>query len=388
MVQDRPRSGRGASLRTMVLATAVVLMIALVVQRRSRRASQTPSFPDSDYASVRAPPRGALLVGTNYTHHSFEGCEASGTGILATYHEPGVASTVHGQLASMRRAGISSLRLIVWHMTDTPGQRWGVVPSRGGRLAEPYRGNLVAYLREVRRFGFARLTISFSPQSTNDPRKEVWNSGSYKENWGFIRDVRSLAKRFGPADVRYDLMNEGAPSDHAPEARRRRMSHYLERLYAAYVDAFGARDVTISVIAPRGPGDGGDRLGNLIDLLDDVGTPLPRWFEIHLNHDPAGVAHGLRYADSLLTARGLGQPLTIGETSYDDPAVAAAIRAYLTPTARPLAELVQWYRRVGAACDVSPPFRADWYLCLGRGAEEGAHGFRIPAGDASSLRRR
>lgn len=304
------------------------------------------------------------LLGSNYTHRSFAGCTWNGYGILHTYSSEGVADDVHEQLRQMRSSGVESLRLIVWHMRDVARQRWGVVPSRGGRMTQPFRGNLVAYLAEVRRLGFRRLTISFSPQWTNSPLRDNYDPGSFEENWAFIQDVRALVLEHGPADVRFDLLNEGAPSDHAPARQRARTTEYVERMWRRYTDAFGVGDVTVSVIAPESARDRGHRLENLLDMLTRGGAPLPTWFELHVNYHAEGVAWGLRYADSVLTARGLAQPLIIGETSYNDAAVAEAIRVFAEGADRLLVEVTQWFRRAGASCEVSPPYEVDAFLSL------------------------
>lgn len=322
------------------------------------------SLPEVDGAPDMAPAT-TPLVGTSYTHHSFAGCSWDEHGILDTWGRPGVAREVRRQLRRMRQSGLASLRLIVWHMRDVPRQHWGVVPSRGGRVPPPFRDHLVAYLREVRRLGFRRLTVSFSPQWANNPRDEAWAAGRLEENWAFIRDVRALTLEHGPVDVRFDLLNEGAPSNHAPAARRVRVMEYVGEVWRRYADAFGTGDATVSVIAPRTPHDGGRRLENLVDALGGEGARLPSWFELHLNYGPAGVSWGMHYVDSVLADRSLEQPITIGETSYDDAAVADAIGAFSSRSERPLEEVIQWYKRAGARCEVSPPYEADAYLRLG-----------------------
>lgn len=330
------------------------------------RTPALPDFPDEDYAAAAALPSTRPVVGTNYTHRAFQDCQGTDLGILDTYGDAGAAELVHDQLRQMRARGIQSLRLIVWHMRDVARQDWGVIPSRGGRLSQPYRRNFVAFLDEVQRFGFTRLTLSFSPQWRNSPLRDDYDERLFEENWDFIRAVRSLALEHGPAEVRLDLLNEGAPSGHLPDARRDRLTSYVGKMWMAYTAAFGNRDVTVSAIAPRDAHDRGDRLGRLIDLIEASGGALPDWFEIHLNYDSAGARHGLRYADSVLTSRGLGQPLTIGETSYDDPAVAAAIGAHVRGSERALDEIVQWYARAGANCQEEPPYSAGAYLRVAR----------------------
>lgn len=361
-----PRLSRARLLLAALLGLLAIGGLVLASREPHRGLERLARFPAGDYDPSHFPPLTDPLVGTNYTHRSFEGCHWDGTGILLAYHRPGVAEEVHEQLRAMRRAGIATLRLIVWHMTDIPRERWGVVPSRGGRLPEPYRGNLVAYLTETRRFGFRRVTVSFSPQWSNSPLRHNWDPGKFEENWRFVRDVRGLLKEHGPADTRIDLLNEGTPSDHLPAALRDQMREYVARLYTAYVQAYGASDVTVSTIAPRTPDDRGNRLHNLIEALASTGLPLPGWFEIHLNYGPEEVLFGLRHADSVLSAHGLSQWLVIGETAYDDSSVAARIGEFMETSERALPEVVQWFARPGEPCDVSPPYSAGAYLRLDR----------------------
>ena len=180
----------------------------------NRVPSAAPKFSTSDYRQTRFPrTTGRPLLGVNYTHHSFRRCSLNGTGILRTYSNPGVAQKVHAQLYRMRKAGVQTIRTIVWHMTDAAGQSWGAVSSPGGRPGEPYRTNLIRYVSEIRKFGFARLTISFAPQQAGNPLLGAYDPRRFRENWQFIRSIRSLLKRYGPEDTRIDLLNQGAPSE-------------------------------------------------------------------------------------------------------------------------------------------------------------------------------
>ena len=127
-----------------------------------------------------------VLVGAAYAHWATPACSPNGTGIVATYDQPGVRRRVRLQLAAMRAAGIESLRLLLWHMSDTSGQDWGVIPSAGGRLVQPYRGNLINYLRDVRTADFKALTLDFGPQGVNDPvgfPQDVYDPAKFEENW-------------------------------------------------------------------------------------------------------------------------------------------------------------------------------------------------------------
>src|SRR5262249_58463119 len=76
---------------------------------------------------------------------------------------------VRSQLAAMHAAGLSTIRILFWNMTDITGQDWGVLPSAGGKLVEPYRSNLIRFVSDVRAAGFMVFTVDFSPQWTNNP---------------------------------------------------------------------------------------------------------------------------------------------------------------------------------------------------------------------------
>jgi hypothetical protein len=64
----------------------------------------------------------------------------------------------------------------------------------------------------------------------------------------------------------------------------------------------------------------------------------------------------------MLTANGLSQPLVIGESAYDDPGVAAAIKQFRMESARPILEVMAWPLRAGQQCGVSAPYRAEAYI--------------------------
>ena len=229
----------------------------------------------------------------------------------------------------MRSNGITAIRTIIWNITDASQQTSGTISSAGGELREPYRTNLVRYFTEIKKFGFRRLTIAFSPQGTNNPILPTYDPAKFDENWHFIKAVRSLLKRYGPADTRIDLLNEGAPSSYMPTALRQQLESYVGEMYDRYDAAFGSRDVTVSLVAPRKPADMGARLQNLIDILRANGLPQPRWYDVHIGYTAAKAAHGIRDSDRVLTRNHRRQPLVIGETAYDDPTVAGAIKRFI-----------------------------------------------------------
>jgi hypothetical protein len=317
-------------------------------------------LPRAEASTADAPPP---LVGANYTHYSNPACSLDGTGIVA-YGSPTVRITVKRQLAAMRAAGIVTLRLLLWHMHDASGQAWGVVSSAGGRISEPSRRNLIHYLSDARAAGFKRLTVVFGPMWTNDPigfPDNIYDPSLFEENWSFIRDVRALVEQYGPPSTHFDLLNEGAPSDY--QSTKFQLEDYIARMYSDYVDAFGNDDVTVSSIA-QSPADW-TRLPNLIEALRASGKAFPKRFEIHPAYSGDLALRDLQATDATLAANGLTQPVVIGETVYNDSAVAGAIKSFLGSSPRSVEEVIEWPLTAARPCkdiSVSPPYRADAYI--------------------------
>jgi hypothetical protein len=304
------------------------------------------------------------LIGVNYNHYGIVGCDLRG-GVLSDGH--GGRIQIRQQLAAMRAAGIGTLRLFLWHMHDATGQTWGVVSSAGGTLQPSVRQNLIDYVSDVRNAGFERLEVVFGPMWTNNPigfPENQYNAAFFDENWNLIRTVRPLVKQYGPPSTHFDLLNEGAPSDYL--ATKDQLAGYDAHIYANYVDAFGNDDVTISSIVAW---NDQSRISNLIDALRATGKPLPTWFEIHAG-GPTLLAD-LDATDATLTAKGLTQPLALGETTYDDAAGAAAIKQFVDRSNRPVAEVMSWPLRAGSSCSavsVAAPYSAGAYISALLGA--------------------
>jgi hypothetical protein len=302
---------------------------------------------------------GVPLIGANYSHFGVTVCDFGGQGIVAsgTFDQ----ALIKKQLAAMRAAGIETLRLFIWNMHDASGQTWGVVSSAGGRLGPAEEKNLIDYLTAVRSVGFKQLTVVFGPEWTSDPigwPDNHYDPSLFDENWQLIRSVRPIVKQYGPRSVRFDLLNEGAPSDYL--ATKAQLEGYLAQMYSNYVDAFGNQDVTVSSIV--GANDQ-SRISNLIDTLRSTGRPLPTWFEIHIYGNTP--LEDLRATDATLTAKGLTQPITIGETYYNDSATAAAVKTFIATASRPITEVIEWPLRRGSDCrdiSVAPPYKADAFI--------------------------
>ena len=288
------------------------------------------------------------LLGVNLIQYRFHPPYCWGNHILLDYHRPGVREEIVPLLHAMRAAGVETLRLQLVHMHGTT--HW--IPSDGGRVNEPYRTNLIRFLDDIRRAGFERVTIQFSPRGPNEPAgwftwsdPGPYDPALFDENWGFIRDARALVKTYGPPSTHFDIYNEGAPGDW-DLANKPWWGDYVVRLYRNYVDAFGNEDVTVSAVAKGmenfgDPRDDLERLQNLIDLLRASGKPLPTWFAVHPSWDARAV-DDLRAVDALLTRNRLSQSLVISESIYEDGPVAAAIAEFMRTSTRPVAEVMTW----------------------------------------------
>jgi hypothetical protein len=318
-----------------------------------------PRFAASDYHQSSFPPYRRPLIGVNYTHYAFPNCTFHKTYIPAWYHRPGVAQKVHDQLSEMRKAGVATIRTVLWH--DATGQDWGPLPSAGGTLREPFRTNLIRYVTEIRRFGFARLTIAFEPERTHNPLRRAYTPDKLAQNWRFIREVRSVVKRHGPRNTRFDLFSEGAPNETPTsyEPVPAQTGQYIRTLYRLYVKRYGNRDVSVSVIGSMNPAEPTNRVGNLVRILKSSGAPLPRWYDVHVGYDPVGASYALRQAESQLNAEGQFQPLVIGDAGYDNPGVADAIRK--RRSVRRLEEVSPWYTHTLHGCPVTPPYQPGAY---------------------------
>jgi hypothetical protein len=323
----------------------------------------------SSPARVTAP---APLVGADYTHYRYPNCDLNDGGIVVDYDQPGVRRTVRRQLAAMRAAGIQTLRLLLWHITNASGLRWGIVSSDDGHLGEPDRSNLTHFLSDVRAAGYEQLTLVFAPEGNDAPLPpapgNVWDPTRFEINWRFIRDVRPLLKRYGPEATHVDLINEEAPPAWESPEVIAQAEAYIANMWSNYVTAFGGEDASFSSVGADGPYDTAARMQNLIDALRASAKPMPRWFDVHPPYDHDGMLAVLHAVDETLTMNGLSQPLVIGESAYDNGGVASAIKEFETSSSRRIVEVMEWPGRAGQSCPPSPPFEANAYLQTLNGA--------------------
>jgi hypothetical protein len=324
----------------------------------------------SAIVAVAAPLASAVsttpIVGATLTHSTIRSCDLHGSeGIVAQYNDPGRRRRVRTQLAAMYAAGLRSIRILLWHMADASNQDWGVVSSAGGKLAEPYRSNLVRFVSDVKAAGFPLFTVDYAPMWTNSPigvyGSDLWDPSKFEENWKFLVDTRNLVKQYGPPTTHFDLLSEGPPSVYQPPWVIERLNSYIKTFWTRYADEFGTSDATFSVLVSAGQLL--DRLPQFIETIRSTGRPFPSWIEIKPDWT-SSLYEELRQTDAVLTQHGLTTPLVLGEASYDDSGAAAQIARFMRESSRPIAEVYEWWQRLDVPdtpC-ISPPYRGDAYL--------------------------
>ena len=295
---------------------------------------------------------------------------------VKTYHQPGIRTTAQLQLAAMRAAGIDTINTLLWHLSEPANNDTNNIPSAGGRIGEPYRSNLIRFVSDIRTAGFKNLTVDYGPQWTNNPAGEWgpnglvndnWDPAKLEENWEFIRDTRTLIKRYGPTETWFDPAMELAPTDYVETLLPQRLDNYLADIYRRYVAAFGRDDVVFFV---GGSGDYlpaySERFTHLIAALRGTGLEMPPRFGIHPGPwTPDAFMAAVRLADKTLHAHGLDQPLVIGEAPGEGPysaAVAEAIAAFARTSDREIPEVFTWWSNTLFTNCQSPPYSATSYI--------------------------
>lgn len=306
-----------------------------------------------------------LLLGANSIQYAGgEPPNCFGASILFDYGVRDVRPRVRDQLAAMSAAGLDTLRVFFTFDYDTSENPF-FVPAKTGKLEEPFRTNLVNYLRDIRAAGFRRVTLAFDARHSVDPaaRYGPYDPATFDATWALIRDTRPLLKAHGPADTRVDLLNEGA----LPPTGLTELASWLTRMYPRYVEEFGADDVTVSM----GYWTGAARL---IEVLRSTGKPLPRWFDVHPRYSEQDTLGDLRRVDADLDAAGLSQPLVVGEEKYNDPGAARAIGEFMRTSDRVVEEVMEWPADIagtgGQSRCINPPYRIDAYVRVLRGSPQ------------------
>src|SRR5262249_6328689 len=153
-----------------------------------------------------------------------------------------------------------------------------------------------------------------------------------------------------------------APSRDLPEPVVAQLDQYLAVMYANYASVFGNEDVTVSMIAPRGPSDADDGLQHLIAIFDSTGIGQPNWFEVHIGYSHDEALYGRERLDATRQANGLSQPVVVGETAYNSRDVAKAILSFLGSSQLDVEEVIEWFSTKKSGCALSPPYSVAAYV--------------------------
>jgi len=304
------------------------------------------------------------LVGGDYYGES---CTAP-SNVLGDDADP---TTERQQLFAMHASGLNSAAYVLGYTSDeaitNDGHGGAILIQPDGTLGQPFRDNLIRYLTDVRQAGFANVTIRFYPYGPNSPAdyttgQEVkdWDPLLYPDDWRLVQDVHDLVKRYGPAESHFDLMAEGPPSDYDRSQVGDEIDTFIERLYTDYVNAYGSADVFFSAVDKDPAGDD-PRLAHLIEDLEATGKPLPQWWGLDIEYTGAVAARNLADADATLRAFGVGGSLSLDETAYESPDVAAAVQGYNAATTHPVVE-VEEYPNLGTPQCIDPPFTGNAYM--------------------------
>jgi len=273
-------------------------------------------------------------------------------GIIANYHRHlgeglGVRDIVQRQLAAMHGRGQRGVRVPILHSRGAfPG--YTQLDSAGGKLNDQQRDNLLDFIADIGDAGFQQVLIGFFPQEANKPESwgRQWHEDLFEENWQLILslhdDIVATAKAHGVEDIRFDLLNEGAP---LTEQMQGSLDDYLLRLWQNYNETFGKWDtVGFSMIGWQV-----ERYHNLLSIYEKSGYGRPPLYQVHFYDD---FRAGFEALDAAMNERNDLTPWIIGETYYDDASVAADIAAIATN--RLVLSIYQWGVQQDSYCAELP----------------------------------
>ncbi len=340
--------------RTLILVLSAMLALAYA-QRAS--SSQTPP-----------------LLGVTFTHYKLQraaigACHPKGPGgdpsplkgnaIIPQYSDPVVRATVREELAETRRAGIETIRSLLWFSNRWPNAVDGPLPSDPALLTEEVVSKVENFAHDVAAAGFKRLTVAFGPLGKNSPscRRLTWGDcfepERTKENWRFISVMRkAIARGAGRAlNVEYDIAVEACPSPYLSPSSRGQLINYVKTVLSRYAGEFGLKDVRVSCA------DGPGRMAEMVDIYRSLGF-YPRFAEYHTyKRNPEALKNTLNEVSSAI--EGTGMELVLGEMLYHNHEQATVISDFLHHHPGVIAELIQWpVKDFDNKCtmDVEPPF--------------------------------
>lgn len=276
-------------------------------------------------------------------------------GIIANYHEFDggvlVRDIVKGQLATMFANGQRRLRVPIIHSRGA-FPSYTQLDSTGGNLNAQQKTNLLDFIADIGDAGFWNIIVGYFPQALNNPEVwgTTWQESYFQENWNLIynlqADIESEAASHGISQVKYDLMNEGAPTNAQMGGV---LDDYLWKLWGYYNHIFGkVNTVGFSMIGWQL-----DRYTNMRNIYLSTGYGLPYVYDVHFYDN---FATNFVNLDNHMNSFGDTTSWLIGETYYDDAQVDADLASI--STSRTIWQIYQWPLSSSVICagvDVSAP---------------------------------
>lgn len=302
-----------------------------------------------------------------YRHPPAGGAAGYPYGIALHYHEPGVRSTVQGQLQQMYANGQRSLRVFV-HYLHAPGATIGDTPAESSRkcrvevkdvkncpagseyfLPLQYQQNLANYLADIRSAGFERVMVAIGPQWINDfygcastqipesIRQQLY-AGSplvnelFEESWGVAKETRAITVASGLPYL-MDLGNEYIPPSNLTGCAKDIIEGtastpgYLRFMWGRYVANYGTHDTVGFSVIVGNSWDADNRLARMPQFL----SPLPAVYSLHSYTGSGDIYGGLRRAYTVTGNFGR-RPWIIGETDSRSTASADSLRRFVLDT--------------------------------------------------------
>lgn len=308
----------------------------------------------------------------NFSHYLITDNNLQNTSIILEYQESGVRETVKSYLQSMHKDGVDAIRLHVPNIYNAENQNWGAISSSDPNLQEPERTNLANYFADIKNSGISTLIIAFAPSGANHPSSPNYNETFITGNFRFIKNIRSLAKAFGPPNIYFDLGNEMAPQNGIKTWENgdqvfQKFMNYINNIWQLYVNNFGYEDASFSsIVLSKDEAKSTEALGNLLEALVASGKHTPIWYPIHIYADnQQDVVRALEIADSTLTSHTLNNAnLMITETYYNDRETMLGIKSFTDSHNRNVSLVCDWFLDKTSQTRVSPPYKSTAFFSI------------------------
>lgn len=320
----------------------------------------------------------AILVGVNYNWWRFDPtgnpqCPDRGASILGSYSRAEVRDTVRMQLEAMHRAGLTSLRIFVWHAHPPGPADSAYFVSQDGEVSDEGRERIGGFVHDIAAAGFASLEVVTSFAGTNRiycKRRvpgDCFDPSRTEENWRFIEQTaQTVLGARESMNVRFDLQNEGAPSTALRPPILANTRTYLTTIARRFQEEFGPLWLVSAAEDVLRPTVEMQRIALLLDDFRSAGLS-PRFLELHeYSEDPKRIRDDLDAMQSL--SQGLGAHFIVGEAFYQDAAQAGAILSWSRDHRESrLIEVMPWPAFVPGPCQVhpQPPYTPGPYAELG-----------------------